>query len=104
MRCVAASRPQCRAVQPEAAAEVALAKRRLRLEGEGLQAQLELLRLPITRATRHHPWWSLLVATAGGAGCGWLDDVSGGRLHRLAFRGVGPLLRTLIRRSSLRGL
>ena len=86
------------------ASEVERAKRRLWLEGEGLQAELELLWLPVAREAQDHPWRTLTFAATGGAAAGWIDDVSGGRLHRLAFRAIGPFLRTLTARSSLKGL
>lgn len=83
--------------------EVEQAKQRLRLEGEGLQASLELLALPLVRESRAHPWRLLALGTAGGAAVGWMDGLSNGRLHRLALRALGPWLRTLTARAGLRG-
>ena len=79
------------------------AKQRLRLEGEGLQAEMELLSLPLVREAHVHPWRTLAVATAGGAAFGWIDEASDGRLHRLALRAFGPWLRTLTARAGLKG-
>lgn len=84
--------------------EVELAKRRLRHEGDCLQADLDRFWLPLARAANGHPWRTLSIATGSGATAAWLDDVSGGRLHRLALQGLWPLWRTLIARSSLKGL
>ena len=79
------------------------AKQRLRLEGEGLQAEMELLSLPLLREVGVHPWRTLALATAGGAALGWIDEASDGRLHRLALRACGPWLRTLTARAGLKG-
>ena len=86
------------------AGEVALAKRRLWLEGERLHVELESLLLPVARGAREHPWRTVAVAATGGAAAGWVDEVSDGRLHRLVFKGLRPFLRTLIHRASLKGL
>lgn len=84
--------------------ELRRAKRRLRIEGEGLQAELELFWLPVARGMRQHPWRTLALAGAGGALAGRIDDASDGRLHRLALRVLRPFLRTLTARLGLKGL
>jgi hypothetical protein len=82
--------------------EVERAKRRLRLEGDGLQAELELAWLPVERGARLHPWRTLALAATGGALTGRIDDATDGRLHRLALMALRPFLRTLIARSGLK--
>ncbi|KTG15896.1 MULTISPECIES: hypothetical protein [unclassified Guyparkeria] len=82
--------------------EVQRAKRRLRLEGESLQAELELAWLPVECGVRLHPWRSLVLAATGGALTGRIDDATDGRLHRVTLRALRPFLRTLIARSGLR--
>ena len=88
-------------VPPDA---VQRAKRRLRLEGEDLETELAVLLLPVTRGVREHPWRTLVSAAAVGMVSERLDEVSDGRLHRLALTGVRHVLRTLIARSGLNRL
>jgi len=93
--------PVPRAGAPVGEADVA--KRRLRWEGQCLQADLDMLWLPLARAAQDHPWRTLSMATGSGLATAWLDDASDGRLHRLALRGFWPLLRTLIVGAGLKG-
>jgi len=84
--------------------EVERAKRRLRIEGDGLQLELELAWGPVALGTRRHPWRSLLFASAGGAFAARIDEASGGRLHRMLVRLLFGRLRTMLVRPGHRGL
>lgn len=104
LRARAAQISRVESVRDTAVDDLQRAKQRLRLEGDGLQAELNLVWLPLSRGVCHHPWRSLMLAAAGGALAGRIDDVSDGRLHRLAFKALRPFMRTLIARSGLTGL
>ena len=77
------------------------AKWLLRSRGERLQAQVDLVRLPLACSARVHPWRTVALGIGVGLLVGRLDEWSHGRLHRLAASAARPVLRTLVARVGL---